>query len=78
MVKFTKRLIELRLQGWEPIPASRTEDDCFIVIWLEKRAGTECDRDPFGDAIQGTTRDRYIQKVLCYDKYADIIEEARV
>lgn len=62
------KLIELNLQGWKVIPASYTEDDCFVVVWLEKKAGTECDRDPFGNAIQGTTRDRYITKEVCYDR----------
>ena len=78
MKNFTNKIIELKLQGWMPIPASYTEDDCFIVLWLEKKTGTECDRDPFGNAIAGTTRDRYIRKEVCYDKWTNAIEETRI
>lgn len=76
--KLTNKKIELKLKGWEIIPTSITEDDCFIIFWVEKCIGKYWDKDPFGNAIPRTTRDRYIRKEVCYDKYADIIEEARI
>ena len=78
MKKFSNKVIELKLQGWKVISTSYTEDDCFVIIWLEKKAGTECDRDPFGNAIQGTTRDKYVRKEVCYDKWADVVEETKM
>lgn len=77
MVKFANRIIELKSQGWEIIPTSYTDDDCFVVVWLEKKAGVIYDRDPFGNAVQGTTRDRCITKEICYDKWADVVEETK-
>lgn len=73
MVKLVNKKIELKLKGWNIIPTSIIEDGCFIIFWVEKPIGKYWDKDPFGNAIPGTTRDRYI----CYDKWADIIEEAR-
>lgn len=78
MKKITKKIIEMKSKGWEPIPASYTEDECFIILWFEKKAGAECDHDPFGNAIPGTTRNRYIRKEICYDKWTDTIEEVRI